>query len=54
MDPQEQTRALREQISAVIDRFRAEFDITYATAVGVLNLIAFDLACEGRGLDKDE
>lgn len=54
MTPQEQTTALREGLDAVIDRFRAEFDLTYATVVGVLNLIAFDLACEARGLDEED
>lgn len=47
MSEQEQAQHLANELSAVIDRFRAEYDISYATAIGCLEIIKMDLFREG-------
>jgi hypothetical protein len=38
MDQQEQQRAFANDIRAVIDRYGNEFDMTYASLVGILEI----------------
>lgn len=43
MTPQSQVDALAHELEAVLNRFREEFDIPYASAIGVLETLKFDL-----------
>ena len=43
MSDAEQTRAFISDISAVVDRYRAEFDITYAQVIGGLEMVKLEL-----------
>jgi hypothetical protein len=43
MDHQQQIEAFATDIQKVIDRYRAEFSITMAAAVGVLEIIKMEL-----------
>jgi hypothetical protein len=47
MSEQEQAQHLVNELTAVIDRFRSEYDINYATAIGCLEIIKMDLYREG-------
>lgn len=42
------------ELEKVVDYFRSEFDITYAQAIGSLQIIVFDLYMEARECDDDE
>lgn len=52
MDANEQTQAFVEELERVINRFRTEYDLTLATAVGVLHILAFDLMKEASDPDS--
>lgn len=43
MSPSEQTDAFQKDIEAVIDRYRKEFDLTLASAIGTLMVVMLDL-----------
>lgn len=47
MTSQEQVEALAADLQRVLDRYRAEFDLTLAEAVGVLEIIKLELVVEG-------
>lgn len=51
MDQHQQTQDFIEELDRVINRFRSEYDIMLATAVGVLNILAFDLMKEASEPD---
>lgn len=46
MNHQAQIDALADELEAVLNRFREEFDIPYASAIGVLETLKFDLLQE--------
>lgn len=46
MDTNEQTDAFANELDALVDRFRSEFDLTYAVVVGVLHMKAHLLCVE--------
>jgi hypothetical protein len=43
MDEMQQQQALYDQLFRVIDRFRDEFEISVASAIGVLEIIKLEL-----------
>ena len=45
------TARFTKEIEAKIDYFRQEYDITYATVIGVLMMIAWDLSQEANSDD---
>lgn len=45
---------LHHEIERVIERFRYEYELSYAQAVGVLQLMAFDLMREATDMLEDE
>ena len=47
-DQDRATMAFREELDRLTDRFRAEWHLTYAAAVGVLLMAAMDLHAEAR------
>lgn len=52
MSDPEQTAAFEKEVNAVVNRFRAEFNITIAAAVGTLAVISHQLIAEA--LEKSE
>lgn len=46
MDSKEQTDHLQRDLELLIDRYRAEYDLTYAQVVGVLQIQIHDLCTE--------
>lgn len=55
MTPNEQIDAFSIDIGKVIDRYRREFDLSYAAAVGTLMIHAHRLMDEGqRSLEDDD
>ena len=42
MNPEQQIQALTNDLMAVIQRYRSEFDITLAAYVGALELVKLD------------
>lgn len=49
----EQTTAFESDLNSLIERYRSEFDLHYASAVGVLFMAATNLTNEGND-DKAE
>ena len=43
MDQSEQIAALAADVTKVIDRYRAEFDLTLAAAIGTLEVVKLEL-----------
>lgn len=54
MSHQEQINAFSKDIEAVIERYRREFELTVAAAVGVLELAKLDLWNAERPKGDDE
>lgn len=52
MSDKEQAQALVNELHAVINRFRVEYDLNYANAIGCLEMVKLDLYWEGQ--DGDE
>lgn len=46
MDESGTTSKFMAELSKIVDYFRAEFDITYAEAIGCLHILADDLSKE--------
>ena len=46
MSEADQTKAFAEELDSLVERFRQEFDLTYAGAVGVLTMKAYLLCRE--------
>lgn len=53
MSHQEQIRAFSNDVSALIDRYAAEFNLTVADAVGVLEMAKLDLWNRERPKDEE-
>jgi hypothetical protein len=49
----EQTDAFAKEVNALIDRFRGEYDLSYAQAIGVFQLAIFGL-CTDALHDSDD
>lgn len=43
MTEPEQIQALQDDLNRVIDRYRAEFNLTIASAIGTLEIVKLDL-----------
>jgi len=43
MTEPEQIQALQDDLNRVIDRYRAEFNLTLASAIGTLEIVKLDL-----------
>ena len=54
MDQPAQINALQSDLNRVIDRYRSEFDLTVAAAIGVLEFIKLDLYQEVREARDDD
>lgn len=55
MSESDQVQALSDELDALIDHYRAEFDLTYASVVGVLHMKQHLLCVESECLmDEDE
>ncbi len=54
MDHQEQIEAFAADVAKLINRYRREFELTVAAAVGVLELAKLDLYCEAKGIEPRE
>lgn len=50
----EQITAFSDEIDKVIARFRSEFDLSYAAAIGVLEFAKQKLLNEALGIEDDE
>lgn len=46
MSERDQIAQLETEIDKLVDRFRAEYDITYAATIGTLQLKIHRLSCE--------
>lgn len=53
MTEREQIQHLRDDIAKLIERYRKEYDLTYASVVGVLHITAFELLQEGTDSSPD-
>ncbi len=53
MSEKEQIQHFVEEITKVVTRFRAEYQLTYASVIGALQIIIMDLYREARGDDDD-
>ncbi len=53
MDANEQIRHFGDEIDKLVDRFRDEYELPYASIVGVLNMKAF-LLCRESEKDEEE
>ena len=54
MNEQEQIQAFVSELQSVIDRFRAEFDLPMATAIGCLEFVKLSLFSETMNGDEDD
>ncbi len=51
MNQQEQTEAFAQDLTALINRYRREFNLTLASAVGTLETVKLELFCEAKGIE---
>lgn len=49
-----QIDAFAKELNSLVDRFRNEYDLTYAAVIGVLTMKAFDLNSEARESSHDD
>jgi hypothetical protein len=55
MTNENQTEAFNDALDAAIDRFTQEFDLTYASIVGVLSMKVVELTLQsGQCYEKDD
>lgn len=54
MTESERIRAFSDRITEAIEYFRSEFDLTYAAAIGVLELAKGRLMAEVMGLEDTD
>jgi hypothetical protein len=54
MDDKEQTKAFAGDLDALVERYRSEFDLTYAVVIGVLYLKAHMMAEEASETTEEE
>jgi len=53
MDYSEQTAAFCGDLERLIDRYGKEFDLTYATVIGVLNLALARIVEDALNMEKE-
>ena len=51
MDEKEQIKHLRDDLERLIQRYRSEYEITYASVIGVLHVTAFELLYQAHAED---
>jgi hypothetical protein len=54
MDHLEQIAAFEADIEALIYRYRSEFELSVAAAIGTLEMAKLGLYCEARGIEPNE
>ncbi len=54
VDNKQQTEAFGEAIDKLVDRFANEYDLTYATIIGTLQMKIIYLAQESEQLDDED
>ena len=54
MTEDQKQEKLHQAIDNVVNRFRDEFDMTFVSMLGVLQLVQVGLACEAFGYDDEE
>lgn len=53
MNEKEQIQHLSDDLRRLIQRYRREYEITYASVIGVLHVTAFELLHDAHGEDDD-
>lgn len=54
MDADDQADAYYQELVALTERFKEEFDLTYAHLMGVLDMYKMELFCEAMSVAMDE
>ena len=54
MDADDQADAYYQELVALTERFKEEFDLTYAHLIGVLDMYKMELFCEAMSVAMDE
>ena len=54
MDSDDQADAYYQELVALTDRFKEEFDLTYAHMMGILDMYKMELFCEAMSVPTDE
>ena len=54
MNADDQADAYYQELVALTDRFKEEFDLTYAHMMGVLDMYKMELFCEAMSVAMDE
>jgi len=54
MTNEDQTEAFNDSLDAAIDRFTQEFDLTYASVIGVLSMKVIELTLQSGTYEKDD
>lgn len=58
MDAHDQSEMFYNELSALVDRFKEEFDMTYMQIIGVLEMYKMELFCEAMSVmmtqDEDD
>ena len=54
MDADDQADAYYQELVVLTERFKEEFDLTYANLIGVLELYKMELCCEALAVVMDD
>lgn len=54
MTPDDQADAYYQEVIALTDRFKEEFDMTYVQLIGVLETVKLELFCEYASIPTDD
>lgn len=54
MTEEEKQDQLYQALLSLVSRYMDEFDMTYVSAIGALELMKVGLACEAFGVDDEE
>jgi hypothetical protein len=54
LDRDEQTRRFAQELEKLIDYYKQEYEMTYATIVGTLHIACHALTEEARNLEDEE
>ena len=54
MSEEDQIDAFVTELDSLIDHFRAEFDLTYSTMIGILEIKKYELCAEGAALATED
>lgn len=54
MDADDQADAYYQELVALTERFKEEFDLTYVHLMGVLDMYKMELFCEAMSVAMDE